>query len=70
MIKNLVFDLGNVLVEFKPKDYMKRLGFFPEDISALFQIIFKDKRCGEFDRGTLKIEEYTATLIVEHPKYK
>ena len=30
MIKNLVFDLGNVLVEFKPKDYMKRFGF-PED---------------------------------------
>lgn len=70
MIKNLVFDLGNVLVEFKPKDYMKRLGFSHEDISALFQIIFKDKRWSEFDRGTLKIEEYTAALIIEHPKYK
>ena len=70
MTKNLVFDLGNVLVEFKPKDYMKRLGFPDETIEALFQIIFKDKRWGEFDCGTLKIEEYTAELTVEHPKYK
>lgn len=70
MTKNLVFDLGNVLVEFKPKDYMKRLGFSDETIEALFQIIFKDKRWGEFDRGTLKIEEYTAALTVEHPEYK
>ncbi|MBR3613821.1 MAG: HAD family phosphatase [Clostridia bacterium] len=70
MIKNLVFDLGNVLVEFKPKDYMDRLGFSTEDIDSLFQIIFKDTRWSEFDRGTLKIEEYTSALKVEHPEYK
>ena len=70
MIKNLVFDLGNVIVEFKPKIYMERLGFSEDDIENLFQIIFKDKRWGEFDRGTLKIEDYINALICEHPEYK
>lgn len=70
MIKNLVFDLGNVIVEFKPKDYMKRLGFSEDDIQNLFQIIFKDIRWSKFDRGTLKIEDYVSDLIKEHPEYK
>lgn len=69
MIKNLVFDLGNVLVEFKPKDYMQRLGFSEDDTENLFQIIFKDKRWNEFDRGTITIDEYTQDLKAEHPEY-
>ena len=69
-IEELVFDLGNVVVEFKPKAYMKRLGFSEEDIDALFIIIFKDKRWNDFDRGTLSIEEYTSALVSEHPEYK
>lgn len=69
MIKNLVFDLGNVLIEFKPKDYMQRLGFPKEETEDLFQIIFKDKRWNEFDRGMISIEEYTEELKKEHPEY-
>ena len=42
MIKNIVFDLGNVLVEFNPQKYMKKLGFPKEDLDNLFQIIFTD----------------------------
>ena len=69
MIKNLVFDLGNVLVEFKPKDYMERLGFAENDIINLHQIIFKDKRWNEFDRGTLTIDKYVEDLKNENPEY-
>jgi len=69
MIKNLVFDLGNVLVEFKPKDYMKRLGFVEEDIENLYRIIFQDKRWTEFDRGTITIDEYIEELKTENPRY-
>ena len=69
MIKNLVFDLGNVLVEFKPKDYIERLGFNKEDVINLHEIIFKDKRWNEFDRGTITIDEYTEALKVENPQY-
>ena len=48
---------------------MKRLGFSEEDTENLFQIIFKDKRWNEFDRGTITIEQYTQDLKNEHPEY-
>lgn len=67
MIKNLVFDLGNVLVEFKPKDYMERLGFPEDTINDLYQIIFKDARWGKFDIGDITIKEYVTALKSEHP---
>ena len=69
MVKNLVFDLGNVLVEFKPKDYMQRLGINEEDIEHLYKLIFKDKRWTEFDRGTITIDKYVRELKSEKPEY-
>lgn len=69
MIKNLVFDIGNVLVEFKPKDYMERLCLAKNDIDNLYRIIFKDNRWNEFDRGTITIEKYITELKAENPQY-
>lgn len=70
MIKNLIFDLGNVLVTFKPKDYLRRLGFSRKDISILTKLIFEDKRWNEFDRGTIEIEDYISALKKENPEYE
>ena len=67
MIKNLVFDLGNVLVEFRPEEYLKRLGI--RDIDVLTKMIFKDRRWNEFDRGTIIIQEYVSALKAENPDY-
>lgn len=69
MIKNLVFDLGNVLVEFRPKDYLRRLGISDNVVEILTQIIFKDKRWNEFDRGTITIQRYVKELKNENPEY-
>ena len=68
-VKFLVFDLGNVLVEFKPADYLKRIGIPEADIQILVKLIFKDKRWNEFDRGTITIEDYTSALKNENPQY-
>lgn len=67
MIKNLVFDLGNVLVEFKPLKYLMDLGI-PE-AEKISKIIFKDRRWNEFDRGTIKLEKYITDLKDENPQY-
>jgi len=67
MVKNIVFDLGNVIVEFKPKDYMKRIGFSDEKSEEFFQMIFKDARWEKFDLGDITIDEYVAALKAENP---
>lgn len=67
MIKNLIFDLGNVLVEFKPEKYLNSLNI--PDSKKLSQIIFEDNRWTECDRGTIQIKDYIADLKKENPKY-
>lgn len=69
MIQNLVFDLGNVLVEFCPDEYMKRLGFDSQKAKKLEEIIFKDPRWNEFDRGAIVLENYVRDLKKENPQY-
>jgi len=67
MIKNLIFDLGNVLVEFKPMQYLINLGI-PE-AEKLTNIVFKNPRWTEFDRGTIQLEKYITDLKKENPQY-
>lgn len=69
MVKNLVFDLGNVLVEFKPIDYMLRIGFEPEMATELNKLIFANPMWNEFDRGTITIESYSKQLKKENPQF-
>ena len=40
MIKNIVFDLGGVLVDFKPQNYLKYIGFDEEEIDRFYKIVF------------------------------
>lgn len=69
-INFFVFDLGNVLVEFKPADYLRRIGIPESDVETLVKLIFHDKRWTEFDRGTITIEKYTSELKIENPQYE
>lgn len=66
MLKNLVFDLGNVLVEFRPIDYMLRIGFKPAIAAKLNELIFANPMWNEFDRGTITIESYCKKLKKEN----
>ena len=36
MIKNVIFDLGNVLIDFKPIKYIKSLGYDDEKALEIF----------------------------------
>ncbi|MDF2540491.1 MAG: family phosphatase [Herbinix sp.] len=57
MIKNIIFDIGNVLVSYRPVDYMKQLDFEEEERNAILEAIFQSKYWLELDRGTLTQEE-------------
>ena len=51
MIKNIVFDLGNVLIEFNPLKYLEKFEFDEKTKKSLYKIIFKSNDWIEYDRG-------------------
>lgn len=70
MIKNIIFDIGNVLVSFDPYRYVMEYGYDKETTDNVFNIVFRDKRWAELDRGTLANEDYMKSLVEANPQYK
>ena len=57
MIKNIVFDLGNVLISFKPSEYFDKKGY-PRNIKATIMAdIFGSKEWLRLDNGEINTAE-------------
>ena len=56
MIKNVVFDIGNVLVTFEWERLAKEIGFTDKDLQVLAEKVIGD-RWDEFDRGEMPEDE-------------
>jgi glucose-1-phosphatase len=57
MIKNIVFDLGNVLISFKPEEFLTKLNF-PENIKlTILSDIFKSSEWLMLDNGDFSTSE-------------
>lgn len=57
MIKNIVFDMGNVIIRFDPELFMVRLGLAEEDRKLLKRELFASLEWSRMDRGSLTDEE-------------
>lgn len=68
MIKNVVFDIGNVLIGFRPDEAMKMVGISEEKIEPLMKASVYTKWWTELDRGFLPEEEVHNYMIEEHPE--
>lgn len=68
MIKNLVFDIGNVLISFHPESYLDSFGFDIELQKQIFQVVFESIYWQELDRGTITEEEAIECFCKEAPK--
>ena len=69
MIKNIVFDLGRVLVDYNPISYMEQLGLSSEIIDKLSNIIFHSQEWVDYDSGKLLHNTDIANkLVLEHPE--
>lgn len=71
MVKNVIFDLGNVLLDFDPLSYLENLGF--DDIlkNKLNKIIFKSNDWIEYDRGIyLHNVDIIKKIAEEYPEYE
>lgn len=53
MIKNLLFDMGNVLIEWNPDSIMKRFGAGEDDIKKIKNIMYKTPEWGMMDWGMI-----------------
>jgi putative hydrolase of the HAD superfamily len=57
LIKNIVFDLGNVLLDFDPERYLETLGYQGKVKEQLKSEIFKTDEWLMLDRGTISQED-------------
>jgi epoxide hydrolase-like predicted phosphatase len=57
MIRNIIFDLGNVLVSFRPSEYFTKENY-PENIKAtIISDIFESKQWIMLDKGEISLNE-------------
>ena len=57
MIKNIVFDLGNVLLSWNPEEFFKRSGYDPEEVKIILKDIFKSNEWSMLDNGDITTSE-------------
>jgi len=57
MIKNVIFDIGNVLVDFRWKEYLIEKGFDADTIKRIVKASVASPYWDEFDRGALTESE-------------
>lgn len=67
MIKNLVFDIGGVILTELTVDYFD---LNEDEKKNLNKIIFYDKRFRKCLNGDMKVDEYLSELIKENSRYK
>lgn len=69
-IKNVIFDVGCVLVDFDWKTYLKSFGFSREEEELIAKEVFKSDIWNERDRGLFGEEEYVRQFVERAPQYK
>ncbi len=67
MIKNIVFDVGNVLMAYDANAYMKRLGFDEDTRDAVNQAMFQNPLWDETDRGVLSDRQLEEGFVKNAP---
>lgn len=70
MIRNIVFDLGNVLLDFDPDSYLENLGYSGEIKNKLHTEIFETKEWLMLDRGTITQEKAVKKWQQRNPELK
>ncbi|MBQ1490358.1 MAG: HAD family phosphatase [Blautia sp.] len=69
-IKNIVFDVGQVLVDFDWKGYLASFGFPKEEEEILAKEIFMSPLWNERDRSDKEEEEYVEGFVSHAPQYE
>ncbi|MGI6071099.1 MAG: HAD family hydrolase [Blautia sp.] len=69
-IKNIIFDVGGVLLSFDWEEYLDSFHFPPQIRKAMGDAAFPSPEWNERDRGTKTDEEYFQTFLKHVPQYE
>lgn len=69
MIKNIIFDLGGVLLDFKPEVYLKSIGLSNEEAKLFVKLIWGSSEWSKSDRGQISYEKIIDGVSSNNPKY-
>ena len=62
MIKNFVFDMGQVMIRWSPEIYMDHGNLTEEDRALLLREVFRSVEWVQLDRGSISLEEGAAAM--------
>ena len=68
MIKNIIFDIGNVLTDFRWEDFLKEKGITGEEFDKVAKISVRGPYWQEFDRGIWSDEQILESFISLEPE--
>ncbi len=70
MIRNIIFDIGGVLLDYNPKTYLDKLNIKESKRKELNDIIFHNKKWKDCLNGFITNSELIEYLVKENLKYK
>lgn len=68
MIRNIIFDIGNVLTDFRWKEFLRDKGFDEAMIRRIGRASVENPVWKEFDRGTWSEEELMRVFVANDPE--
>ncbi len=68
MIRNVIFDMGNVLIRFDRELFLTRLGIRGEDRELLIREVFRSLEWVRMDRGSMADAEAVASICRRIPQ--
>lgn len=69
MIKNIIFDIGNVLLEYRWHDMLTDYGLTDEDAEKIGNLMFDDDLWNEFDLAIMTHDEIVLKYMENYPEY-
>ncbi len=64
---NIIFDVGNVILSFHPKEFLGTLWDNEKDIDKVFEIVFASKEWQMLDKGTISKKDATERFCERAP---
>jgi len=68
LIRNIIFDLGNVLLNFKPETFLLRYTKDEQYIQNFISKVIRNKIWFRLDRGTISLENAKEEFIRKYPE--